>query len=270
MSRYDGVQGGEESALWSGAVTDLRTLKDVHGTGENMAKQIQRLKKNLASLEEEEKVVDTVSRLERNSKDYIEALETETRLLDQVRENLGVLIALRRATESGLGGGDDTRRKKRKHIETDTASDVGSRSKKARNPQEQLGPGSAVAFRQPRTKLSEGDWIQCNIIKITGEGPKARVEIQDPEPDENGLPGQTYKTTLQHLIPIATESAGLPPYSRGAHVLARYPETTTFYKAEVSRTRGDFCLLKFEGEEEAGKETEVERRLVLELAKHLT
>jgi SAGA-associated factor 29 len=270
MSRYDGVQGGEESALWTGAVSDLKTLKDVHGTGESMAKQIQRIRKSLGILENEEKLVEAVGRLERNSKDYIEALETETRLLEQVRENLGVLIALRRATESGLGGGDETRRKKRKLVDTETLSEVGSRSKKARNPQEMLGPGSAVAFKQPRTKVLEGDWIQCNIIKIYGEGPKAKVEIQDPEPDENGHPGQTYKTTLQSLIPIAAESAGLPPYSRGAHVLARYPETTTFYKAEVSRTKGDFCLLKFEGEEEAGKETEVERRLVLELGKHVT
>jgi len=47
-------------------------------------------------------------------------------------------------------------------------------------------------------------------------------------------------------------------------VLARYPETTTFYPAEVIGTKRDGrCRLRFEGEEEEGKETEVDRRLVL-------
>jgi SAGA-associated factor 29 len=53
-------------------------------------------------------------------------------------------------------------------------------------------------------------------------------------------------------------------YPTGTKVLARYPETTTFYPAEVVGTKRDgTCKLMFEGEEEEGKETEVERRLVL-------
>lgn len=53
-------------------------------------------------------------------------------------------------------------------------------------------------------------------------------------------------------------------YPYGTKVLARYPETTTFYPAEVIGTKRDGrCKLKFEGEEEEGKETEVDRRLVV-------
>ena len=49
-------------------------------------------------------------------------------------------------------------------------------------------------------------------------------------------------------------------------MLARYPETTTFYPAVVVGHRRDGTVrLKFDGEEEVNKETEVERRLVLPL-----
>jgi len=82
---------------------------------------------------------------------------------------------------------------------------------------------------------------------------------------------------------IPDDSVGLPPLPPGTMVLARYPETTTFYKAEVIATkvtplvdvgflrvltlcqRDGTCKLRFEGEEEIGKETDVERRLVLEV-----
>jgi SAGA-associated factor 29 len=48
-------------------------------------------------------------------------------------------------------------------------------------------------------------------------------------------------------------------------VLARYPDTTTFYRAEVMGMRRDTYRLKFEGEEEIGKEMDVDRRYVLDL-----
>ncbi|OLL25369.1 SAGA-associated factor 29 [Neolecta irregularis DAH-3] len=62
------------------------------------------------------------------------------------------------------------------------------------------------------------------------------------------------------------ESQHLPLLRPGTTVLARYPETTTFYRAEFIGMKRDgvSCRLRFEGEEEAGKETEVERRLVIE------
>jgi len=75
-----------------------------------------------------------------------------------------------------------------------------------------------------------------------------------------------FKTTVASLILIPDDSSGLAPYPNGMEVLARYPETTTFYKAEVISTKRDgTCKLRFEGEEEFGKETDVDRRLVLEL-----
>ena len=89
-------------------------------------------------------------------------------------------------------------------------------------------------------------------------------DVQDPEPDENGAPGQIYyKTSAATLIPIPTIDIPLPDYPVGKAVLARYPETTTFYRAEVTGvTRKGFCKLKFEDDQ--NQEMEVDRRFVLE------
>lgn len=73
------------------------------------------------------------------------------------------------------------------------------------------------------------------VFGETNDG--CRYEVQDPEPDELGGHGKIYKTTAKDLIPIPKESAGLPAFPVGKHVLARYPETTTFYKAEVMGTK---------------------------------
>lgn len=133
-------------------------------------------------------------------------------------------------------------------------------------PSEPLPIGAEVAFRLRKTRpTSEEEWIQCVVTKIYNDG--ARYEVRDPEPDEKGQPGQTFKAIPRDLIPIPTSPAQismLPPYPVGTPVLARYPETTTFYRAEVVGTKRDGkCRLKFEGEEEENKEQEVERRMVL-------
>ncbi len=65
--------------------------------------------------------------------------------------------------------------------------------------------------------------------------------MQDPEPDENNNPGQSYKATAADVILIPSRSANLPSYSFGSRVLARYPETTTFYPAEVMGTKVCYC-----------------------------
>lgn len=87
-------------------------------------------------------------------------------------------------------------------------------------------------------------------------------EVQDPEPDEDGAPGQIYKTSAAALIAIPQQGTPLPDYPIGKHVLARYPNTTTFYRAEVTVMKKGLCRLKFE--EDQDQEMEVDRRFVLE------
>ncbi|GMF00034.1 unnamed protein product [[Candida] boidinii] len=130
------------------------------------------------------------------------------------------------------------------------------------NPSEPVIVGSDVAFK-PRQK--DAEWIQCVVTKVLSDN-GTRFEVKDPEPDDNLPNGQLFKANWKDIILIPPMSLlkSLPNYPYGTHVLARYPETTTFYPAEVIGFKRDgTCRLKFEGEEEVGKETEVERRHVL-------
>lgn len=130
------------------------------------------------------------------------------------------------------------------------------------NPLEPIFVGSDVAYKLRNRHFEE--WIQCEVMRVFSDG--VRFEIRDPEPDENNNPGQTFKAGYREilLIPVKDTVKKLPVYPYGTKVLARYPETTTFYTAIVIGTKKDGRVrLKFDGEEEVNKETEVERRLVL-------
>lgn len=89
-------------------------------------------------------------------------------------------------------------------------------------------------------------------------------EVQDPEPDESGAPGDIYKASAAALIAIPPPGTVLADYSVGKHVLARYPETTTFYRAEVTAMKKDVCRLRFEDDQ--NQEMEVDRRYVLDVS----
>ncbi|KAL8918069.1 MAG: hypothetical protein Q9208_007591 [Pyrenodesmia sp. 3 TL-2023] len=123
--------------------------------------------------------------------------------------------------------------------------------------------GAEVAYKLAKTK-EDPQWIQCEIINIDTAGNKKRYEVQDPEPDDNGQPGQIYKASANALIAIPSADATLPDYSVGKQVLARYPETTTFYRAVVTVAKKDVYRLKFEDDNE--NEMEVARRYVLDLS----
>ncbi len=126
------------------------------------------------------------------------------------------------------------------------------------NTSEPLYAGCEVAFK-PKGHNSE--WIQCKVTRVLSD---TKFEVKDPEPDESNPLGQRFKAGWKDVIKIAETNKGLRDYPVGSKVLARYPETTTFYPAVVIGAKRDgTCKLKFDGEEEVGKETLVERRLVL-------
>ncbi|KAK2800558.1 hypothetical protein FQN50_008103 [Emmonsiellopsis sp. PD_5] len=130
---------------------------------------------------------------------------------------------------------------------------------------DRLFVGAEVVFKHNKKQQGvEGEGIQCIIQSISGEGAKKRYDVQDPVP-ENADQGAVYKTTAASLIPIPRVGAALPHFAPGKQVLARYPETTTFYRAEVMAAKKDVYRLRFEGEEENDKETEVDRRFVLDI-----
>lgn len=131
-----------------------------------------------------------------------------------------------------------------------------------------LVKGAEVAYKQAKPKEDGSQWIQCIILQVIEKGSTKRYEVQDPEPDENGHPGEKYRTTAGALIAIPPPDTKLGDYEVGKQVLARYPETTTFYRAEVLGTTktkdGSFCKLKFE--DDANQVNEVLRRYVLDVS----
>ena len=88
--------------------------------------------------------------------------------------------------------------------------------------------------------------------------------MQDPEPDESTGVTQNYKATAKDLIAIPGADAVLPEFPVGKHVLAKYPETTTFYRAEVTGLKRDKDVYRLNFEDDAGVEMEVPRRYVLD------
>jgi SAGA-associated factor 29 len=69
------------------------------------------------------------------------------------------------------------------------------------------------------------------------------------------------------MIPIPPPTTtDLPKLEKGKTVLALYPDSTTFYKAEVTGmdTGTGNVNLRFEGEEQSGTQQVVERRFVVD------
>ncbi|KAF5382582.1 hypothetical protein D9615_002786 [Tricholomella constricta] len=128
-----------------------------------------------------------------------------------------------------------------------------SRDPKARRealgPQLPLQEGRKVAFHPPPGKSANGGaadndentWILALIIKSINAD-KNRYEVQDAEPQEDGQPGLLYNTTLRAIIPLPDPNAppnspshvsAYPEFPVGATVMALYPDTSCFYRAEV-------------------------------------
>ncbi|KAI0822258.1 SGF29 tudor-like domain-containing protein [Trametes gibbosa] len=206
--------------------------------------------------------------------------EKDAEAIDDVLERLSVLIALRKASEAippekrpkrprgpspavtaaaptSTPSNPPTRSMS---ITVPPRASVGpqpsipfSREPKARREalakQLPLQEGRKVAFHPPtNTSKADGvtggkdeEWILAVVTKCINQD-KNRYEVQDPEPQEDGQPGQRYNTTLRAIIPLpdplappdsATHLNAYPEFSAGSTVMALYPDTSCFYRAEV-------------------------------------
>lgn len=120
-----------------------------------------------------------------------------------------------------------------------------------------------VAFK--RKSGDEHDWIQGVVTRVIGEGKSRRYEVRDPYPDPNTVE-TTYKSSASQMVPIPVASAHLGDYEKGRRVLALYPQTSTFYRADVRKMvdGGAKVELLFEEEREGEQEKIVARRFVLD------
>jgi len=112
-----------------------------------------------------------------------------------------------------------------------------------------LQEGRKVAFHPPAgkpgdgaaTEADENTWILAMVTKCINQD-KNRYEVQDVEPQEDGQPGQCYNTTLRAIIPLpdpnavpnsASHLSAYQEFPAGSTVMALYPDTSCFYRAEV-------------------------------------
>ncbi|KAI6122503.1 SGF29 tudor-like domain-containing protein [Pisolithus croceorrhizus] len=210
--------------------------------------------------------------LRTNYKKLSSALKEPFRVLDDAIEQVGILIALRKASESY----PQEKRNKRPRPPSPSPTSMVASATSARATQaarSSMGPAPAIPFsREPRARrealakqlpLQEGrkgrpadgsnadgdenTWILAVITKCINQD-KNRYEVQDVEPQEDGQPGQCYNTTLRAIIPLPDPSA--PPNSAshpnayqefpaGSTVMALYPDTSCFYRAEVVAAPSD-------------------------------
>ncbi|KAL2104715.1 hypothetical protein VUR80DRAFT_9801 [Thermomyces stellatus] len=126
--------------------------------------------------------------------------------------------------------------------------------------------GDAVAFRSKQVNASEPvDWILGEVAAVIGDGKTRRYKVMDIEPEDSSKQRE-FRTSASNMIPITPESqaGSLPPWEAGTTVLALYPNTTTFYRAEVMSTEDGKVNLRFEGESDSATLQKVERRFVVE------
>lgn len=121
-----------------------------------------------------------------------------------------------------------------------------------------------VAFRPKPNGNEQTDWILGIVQEVRGEGKSRRYRVLDADVDESGKQ-KDFRTSASSMILIPPEGSVLAPLDAGKTVLALYPHTTTFYKAEVIGMEGeDKVNLKFEGEESSNTMQAVGRRHVVE------
>ncbi|KAK3326875.1 SGF29 tudor-like domain-containing protein [Apodospora peruviana] len=127
--------------------------------------------------------------------------------------------------------------------------------------------GQDVVFKpKPTTNTESTEWMLGKVVQVLGEGKSRRYKVQDADPDLPPDQRVEYRTSASSMISIPAVDVELPDLDKGKTVLALYPDSTTFYKAEVMipDSANGKVSLRFEGEENSGTLQLVERRYVVE------
>ncbi|KAJ3763702.1 SGF29 tudor-like domain-containing protein [Lentinula raphanica] len=284
MSRRQGMllrpASSEEIECWNHAAASLQTLSATY-SGPDTIGRVNRL---ISAWPADDTLpaegLDSVKAIYKKLVSGLEEIrltsEKEIKAIDNAMEQLGILIALRKAPE--LVSQD--KRNKRPRAASPSAGGTpvpqvapapGSinrvsitlparngialpREPKARREalarQLPLQEGRQVAFHPPPNKgnnaVAESDdnnWILAVVDKCIN-GDKNRYEVHDPE----SVPISRFNTTLRSIIPLPDPNApaGSPSslsayreFPVGSTVLALYPDTSCFYRAEVVATPTD-------------------------------
>jgi SAGA-associated factor 29 len=88
-------------------------------------------------------------------------------------------------------------------------------------------------------------------------------EVVNIDPDGQS-PTRIFRAWAVDLIPIPKTGSGLATHGVGTRVLAKYPQTTFFYPANVRSCQGNVYFLEFKGGKSGTETVEVEKRFVLD------
>ncbi|KAK4216913.1 SAGA-associated factor 29 [Rhypophila decipiens] len=149
-------------------------------------------------------------------------------------------------------------------------------------PPEPIGAGSATAAQRAKVTFFKGqdvvfkpkpasvndttEWMLGRVQQVLGEGKSRRYKVQDADPDVPLGERSEFRTSASSMIPLPVAGVELGDLEKGKTVLALYPDSTTFYKAEVmgSDAANGKVSLRFEGEENNVTTQLVDRRFVVE------
>jgi len=198
--------------------------------------------------------------------EIMNSADQEVKAIDDAMERVGVLIGLRKASES------TEKRNKRPRASSPSGTPIPvpssiansrsvsitlpprtnsvgptihSRESRAKK-DKQLQPGRKVVFHQSKpADGAESAWILAVVVKYVPDKHGGKYEVQDAEPQDDGKPGPIYKTTPKAILPLPDPDAPLgspahlnvyPEFPVGSTVMALYPDTSCFYRAEVIAT----------------------------------
>ncbi|EJD50702.1 hypothetical protein AURDEDRAFT_111917 [Auricularia subglabra TFB-10046 SS5] len=180
------------------------------------------------------------------------AAETEQTHVTEALETLSVLKGLRTAIETTPA--QDKRTKRQRMSPAVNQATAPARSSPpliqaaTRNAQSTNGGSSrqkkaaykerrTIAFRVPTSEgrdASDAEWILARVIKVLDPN---NYVVQDADPEAPAPPPE-YPTTRQSMLPLPDMESkdpfrDVPAFLPGQTVLALYPETTSFYRAQI-------------------------------------
>lgn len=256
----------EEIQWWSQAAIKLTACRDVYNNPATLD-AMQRVNRAISAWPDVsgengeppaaiETIKATYKKLSSGLSEVRDAAELEAKAIEEALESLSVIIAIKKSPETQTN--QDKRSKRNRG-----SSPLSNPSTPAPTPPPQtfkndpksrsrpyarqfpLQENRKVAFRPPSTGGAEADentWILAVVTRCLNQE-KHRYEVQDPEPQEDGQPGQRYQATVKSMIPLPDPDAPLsspshpnsyPVFSTGDTVMALYPDTSCFYRAEVT------------------------------------
>ncbi|KAI1322143.1 hypothetical protein F5Y16DRAFT_53443 [Xylariaceae sp. FL0255] len=140
----------------------------------------------------------------------------------------------------------------------------GSAAANAMRSKQNFVKNDEVAFKPKPNGDETAEWILGIVHEVKGEGKRRSYKVLDADVDDENHHQKDFSMKAAQMILIPKEGSILPPLEKGTLVLALYPMTTTFYKAEVIGMDGSEKVnLKFEGEDSSNTTQAVVRRYVL-------